>query len=138
MVPEAGMACYGMEYFTSQQETLWNMHDADLIALASRELEALKLVHPGDVVDASVVRQPKAYPVYDENYQDQRQVIRQALETHCPRLHVVGRNGMHQYNNQDHSMMTAMLTAKNILLGRQDYDTWKVNQDAEYHEEKTA
>ena len=137
MVPEAGMACYGMEYFTSQQERLWNMRDAELIALASRELEALQLVHPGDVVDASVVRQPKAYPVYDENYQDQRQVIRQALETHCPRLHVVGRNGMHQYNNQDHSMMTAMLTAKNILLGRQDYDTWKVNQDAEYHEEKT-
>jgi protoporphyrinogen oxidase len=137
MVPEAGMACYGMEYFTSEPEALWNMHDDELIALASRELEALQLVHPGDVVDAAVVRQPKAYPVYDENYQDQRQVIRQALETHCPRLHVVGRNGMHQYNNQDHSMMTAMLTAKNILSGNQAYDIWKVNQDAEYHEEKT-
>jgi protoporphyrinogen oxidase len=136
MVPEPGMACYGLEYFTSQEESLWQMHDNELIALAKSELEALRLVHAGDVVDASVVRQPKAYPVYDDNYQVHRQIIREALETHCPRLHVVGRNGMHQYNNQDHSMMTAMLTARNILSGEQTFDTWKVNQDAEYHEEK--
>lgn len=136
MVPEPGMACYGLEYFTSQGESLWEMHDTELVALAKSELEALRLVHPGDVVDAAVVRQPKAYPVYDDNYQNHRQIIRKALETYCPRLHVVGRNGMHQYNNQDHSMMTAMLTARNILSGEQTYDTWKVNQDAEYHEEK--
>jgi protoporphyrinogen oxidase len=126
-----------LEYFTSEDESLWKMQDAELIALANRELEALQLVHPGDVLDAAVVRQPKAYPVYDDDYSHRRQIIRKALETHCPRLHVVGRNGMHQYNNQDHSMMTAMLTAKNILSGEQTYDTWKVNQDAEYHEEKT-
>ena len=135
MVPEAGMACYGMEYFTNEDEMLWTMNDEELIALASTELEALKLINQGDVVDASVVRQPKAYPVYDNNYQNYRQVIREALETHCPHLHVVGRNGMHQYNNQDHSMMTAMLTAKNILMARQIYNTWNVNQDAEYLEE---
>ena len=135
MVPEAGMACYGMEYFTNEDEMLWKMNDEELIALASTELEALKLINQGDVVDASVVRQPKAYPVYDDNYQNFRHVIREALETHCPHLHVVGRNGMHQYNNQDHSMMTAMLTAKNILMDRQIYNTWNVNQDAEYLEE---
>jgi protoporphyrinogen oxidase len=136
MVPEAGMACYGMEYFTNEDEMLWKMNDEELIALASTELEALKLINQGDVVDASVVRQPKAYPVYDDNYQNCRQVIRESLETHCPHLHVVGRNGMHQYNNQDHSMMTAMLAAKNILLDRKAYDPWKVNQDADYQEEK--
>ena len=136
MVAEPGMACYGLEYFTSQDESLWKMQDAELIALANRELEALQLVHPGDVLDAAVVRQPKAYPVYDDDYSQRRQIIRKALETHCPRLHVVGRNGMHQYNNQDHSMMTAMLTVRNILSGEQTYDIWNVNQDAEYHEEK--
>lgn len=134
MVPEPGMACYGMEYFTSDGESLWQMTDAELIALASRELEALELALPGDVVDAAVVRQPKAYPVYDDDYGERRQLIRKALEDHCPNLHVVGRNGMHQYNNQDHSMMTAMLTARNIQAGRSIYDVWRVNQDAEYLE----
>jgi len=136
MVPEPGMACYGLEYFTSQDESLWKMQDAELIDLANREIIALQLVHPGDVLDAAVVRQPKAYPVYDDDYSQRRQIIRKALETHFPRLHVVGRNGMHQYNNQDHSMMTAMLTVRNILSREQIYDTWNVNQDAEYHEEK--
>lgn len=134
MVPEAGMACYGMEYFTNTDELLWQMQDAQLIELATRELEALQLALPGDVVDAAVVRQPKAYPVYDDDYNRRRQLIRQALEQHCPNLHVVGRNGMHQYNNQDHSMMTAMLTARNIQEGGKPYDVWRVNQDAEYLE----
>jgi protoporphyrinogen oxidase len=134
MVPEPGMACYGLEYFTSEDESLWKMQDAELIALANRELEALQLVHPGDVLDAAVVRQPKAYPVYDDDYSHRRQIIRKALETHCPRLHVVGRNGMHQYNNQDHSMMTGILTAKNIIDPDSKRDPWLVNQDAEYIE----
>ena len=131
MVPEPGMACYGMEYFTNTDEPLWQLGDADLIALATRELEALALCHPGDVVDGAVIRQPKAYPVYDDNYRSNRQIIKQALRDHCPNLHTIGRNGMHQYNNQDHSMMTAMLTARNILTGQQQYDVWQVNQDAE-------
>jgi len=137
MVPEEGMACYGMEYFTSTDESFWSMKDADLIAFATNELETLGLAEVGDVVDGAVVRQPKAYPVYDNEYKARRKAIKQALATHCPNLHVVGRNGMHQYNNQDHSMMTAMLTVKNIKEGRLAYDVWQVNQDAEYLETET-
>ncbi len=80
------------------------------------------------------MRQPKAYPVYDESYRDNMAVIRRDLEGTYPTLHMVGRNGMHKYNNQDHAMMTAMLTAQNILAGRRVYDVWNVNEDAEYHE----
>jgi protoporphyrinogen oxidase len=134
MIPEEGMACYGMEYFTSTEEPFWAMDDADLIAFATRELEALGLAQSGDVIDGAVVRQPKAYPVYDDDYQHRRNVIKQVLQRYCPNLHVVGRNGMHQYNNQDHSMMTGMLTAKNIAADKPIYDVWQVNQDAEYLE----
>jgi len=134
MVPDPAMACYGMEYFTSTDEAFWKQTDAELISLATRELEILRLVRPGDVVDGAVVRQPKAYPVYDDCYSARRSILKEAIKSHCPKLHVVGRNGMHQYNNQDHSMMTAMLTVKNILAGVQKYDVWQVNQDAEYLE----
>ena len=81
-----------------------------------------------------MVRQPKAYPVYDEDYRENVATIRRDLEGLYPTLHLVGRNGMHKYNNQDHAMMTAMLTAKNILAGERVYDIWNVNEDAEYHE----
>lgn len=134
MVPDPAMACYGMEYFTSANEPFWQQTDEELISLATRELEILRLVQPGDVVDGAVVRQPKAYPVYDDHYSARRTTLQEAIKKHCPNLHVVGRNGMHQYNNQDHSMMTAMLTVKNILAGEQKFDVWKVNQDAEYLE----
>jgi protoporphyrinogen oxidase len=86
------------------------------------------------VVDGCVVRQRKAYPVYDESYAANVAIVRDEIEQNYPGLHLVGRNGMHKYNNQDHAMMTAMLTANNIILGRCAYDVWKVNQDAEYHE----
>jgi protoporphyrinogen oxidase len=86
------------------------------------------------VVDACVVRQPKAYPVYDEGYRENVELIRLDMETSYPTLHMVGRNGMHKYNNQDHAMMTAMLTAKNILAGERLFNVWDVNEDAEYHE----
>jgi hypothetical protein len=138
MVPEPGMACYGMEYFSNSDEPLWKLQNAELIALATGELEALGLAQPGDVVDGTVIRQPRAYPVYDEDYQSCRKILKEALQTHCPNLHTIGRNGMHQYNNQDHSMMTAILTARNILAGQQLYDVWQVNQDAEYHEAGVA
>jgi protoporphyrinogen oxidase len=81
-----------------------------------------------------VVRQPKAYPVYDDAYREHMAVIRRDLEQTYPSLHLIGRNGMHKYNNQDHAMMTAMLTARNILAGERLYDIWQVNEDAEYHE----
>ena len=85
-----------------------------------------------------MVRQRKAYPVYDEAYAQNVDVIRRELKERFPTLHLVGRNGMHKYNNQDHSMMTALLTAENIVAGRELYDVWRVNQDAEYHEEAAA
>jgi protoporphyrinogen oxidase len=134
MVPDKNLACYGLEYFCFEGDGLWSSADADLVALASRELESLGLVKAGDVIDGHVVRQPKAYPVYDDEYARHVETIRHELETHCPGLHLVGRNGMHKYNNQDHAMMTAMLTARNILAGEQLFDVWNVNQDAEYHE----
>jgi protoporphyrinogen oxidase len=135
MVPDPKLACYGLEYFCFEGDGLWSMSDADLIALGSRELQSLGLVREGDVVDGHVVRQPKAYPVYDDDYARHVAVIRDELEARYSGLHLVGRNGMHKYNNQDHSMMTALLVARNILAGRTQYDVWRVNQDAEYHEE---
>ena len=87
-----------------------------------------------DVLDGTVVRQPKAYPVYDGEYQQRVEIVKRELETRFPTFHPVGRNGMHKYNNQDHAMMTAMLTVENIVQGRQAFDTWRVNDDAEYHE----
>jgi protoporphyrinogen oxidase len=138
MVPDASLNCYGLEYFCFEGDGVWSASDAELIKLASDELVSLKLAERADIVDGTVVRQPKAYPVYDEGYQARVETIRQELETRYPSLHLVGRNGMHKYNNQDHAMMTAMLTVENIRLGRRAFDVWRVNQDAEYHEEGEA
>jgi protoporphyrinogen oxidase len=138
MVPDPNYCCYGMEYFCFEGDGLWTARDEDLIELAKRELEQVQLAVASDVVDGCVIRQPKAYPVYDDDYKQHVEVIRQALATHCPNLHLVGRNGMHKYNNQDHAMMTAMLTARNILAGEQKYDVWAVNEDGEYHEAGAA
>ncbi|HLH88142.1 MAG TPA: NAD(P)/FAD-dependent oxidoreductase [Xanthobacteraceae bacterium] len=137
MVP-GGMTCLGLEYFCFEGDGLWNARDEDLIALAKREIAQIGLVTAADVVEGCVVRQPKAYPVYDEQYRDHVATIRRDLEGSYPTLHLVGRNGMHKYNNQDHAMMTAMLTARNILAGERVYDTWQVNEDAEYHEAGAA
>jgi protoporphyrinogen oxidase len=138
MVPDPDRVCYGMEYFCFEGDGLWNSSDAGLVALASRELVAIGLAAPGEIEAGYVVRQPKAYPVYDRDYVQHVDTIRQWLAAHCPNLQVVGRNGMHKYNNQDHSMMTAMLAAENILAGRMQYDVWQVNQDAQYHEQESA
>jgi protoporphyrinogen oxidase len=138
MVDGSGRRCYGMEYFCFQHDALWTSSDQQLIALAAKELEALGLAEASEVVDGCVVRQAKAYPVYDDDYQSRIDTIQTGLATHCPGLHQVGRNGMHRYNNQDHSMMTAMLTVRNILAGQELYDIWKVNQDAEYIEAGVA
>jgi protoporphyrinogen oxidase len=113
---------------------VWNASDADLIELGRKELAAIGLAQPEDVVDGCVVRQRKAYPVYDDDYARHVSTIRAELDRNYPRLHLVGRNGMHKYNNQDHAMMTAMLTARNIVAGERLYDVWNVNEDAEYHE----
>ena len=134
MVPSEQHTCIGLEYFCFEGDGLWSMKDDDLVALATRELETLGLVQPGRVVKGAVVRQEKAYPVYDDGYADKVEEIRRELESDYPGLHLVGRNGMHRYNNQDHAMMTAMLTVENILAGERIYDIWCVNEDAEYHE----
>jgi protoporphyrinogen oxidase len=138
MVPDPSMTCYGLEYFCFEGDGLWNATDADLIELAKKELEKIGLAKASDVEDGCVVRQPKAYPVYDDDYSKHVDVIRAELTEKFPTLHLVGRNGMHKYNNQDHAMMTAMLCAENILAGRPVYDLWQVNQDAEYHESGSA
>jgi protoporphyrinogen oxidase len=134
MVPDPTLNCYGLEYFCFENDGLWAAADADLVAMASAELVRLGLASAADIVDGTVVRQPKAYPVYDGDYQARVATIRDELARHCDNLHLIGRNGMHKYNNQDHAMMTAMLTVKNIMAGRPVYDVWFVNQDAEYHE----
>lgn len=135
LVPDPDLACYGLEYFCFAGDGLWNASDAELVALATDELVRLGLARHGDVLDGHVVRQPKAYPVYDDDYAAHVATIRAELAARHPNLHLVGRNGMHKYNNQDHAMMTAMLTARNILAGRLVHDVWTVNEDAEYHEE---
>jgi len=134
MIPDEDMACVGLEYFCFEGDGLWSSSDEDLVAQATREMEILGLCDPKKVVSGAVVRQEKAYPVYDDDYEANVQAMRAELEEKHPSLHLVGRNGMHRYNNQDHAMMTAMLTVENILAGKRVYDTWCVNEDAEYHE----
>ena len=134
MVPDPAFCSYGLEYFCFEGDGLWTSPDEQLLALAKKEIQQIGLADAANIVDGVVIRQKKAYPVYDDAYQQHVDTIRAALEKQFPTLHLVGRNGMHKYNNQDHAMMTAMLTAKNILAGRRQYDVWAVNQDAEYHE----
>lgn len=132
MAPQADASCLELEYFCHQHDGLWQMTDQELIKLASRELEYLGLAPATEVVDGCVVRVEKAYPVYDTDYQQQVQVIRQALGA-ISNLQTVGRNGLHKYNNQDHSMLTGILAARN--LSGEQHDVWRVNGDAEYLED---
>jgi protoporphyrinogen oxidase len=134
MVPDPSIACVGLEYFCFEGDGLWSSSDADLVELAKKEMAILGLCNPDDVIGGAVVRQEKAYPVYDDSYAANVEAMRSELETKYPTLHMVGRNGMHRYNNQDHAMMTAMLTVENIDAGARVYNIWNVNEDAEYHE----
>ena len=134
MIPDAASTCLGLEYFCFEGDGLWTSSDADLLELAKSEIETIGLMRAADVVDGTVVRQAKAYPVYDGGYRGHVESVRADIAAHYPGLHLVGRNGMHKYNNQDHAMMTGMLTAANILAGATLFDVWDVNEDAEYHE----
>ena len=134
MVPDAGKTCLGLEYFCFEGDGLWTMSDAELIALAKKELAQLGICSASEVFDGVVVRQQKAYPVYDDSYQANVSIVRDYLASSLPNLHLAGRNGMHKYNNQDHSMMTALLVARQIATGSL-LDPWKVNADAVYHED---
>ena len=131
MVPDAETTCLGLEYFCFEGDGLWCASDEELIARAKREIMQLGLVDPSTVTDAKVVRVEKAYPIYNDTYKRGIQKVREFLKV-IPNLQLVGRNGMHRYNNQDHSMMTAMLAVRNIMGA--NYDLWQVNADAEYHE----
>jgi protoporphyrinogen oxidase len=134
MVPDQTKTCLGLEYFCFEGDGQWTSDDATLIDLARKELAQLGICSPEDVFDGVVVRQAKAYPVYDDAYQAHVDVVRDYLGTRLKNLHVAGRNGMHKYNNQDHSMMTALLVARKIATGSA-LDPWKVNADAVYHED---
>jgi len=131
-----GRTCLGLEYFVNEGDGCWTMSDDELVSLGQKELAELGLV-TGDVVEAGyVVRMPKAYPVYDEFYKQNVDVIRRWLADAVPNVHPVGRNGMHRYNNADHSMLTAMLSVRNILGATPAHDIWSVNVEDDYHEEQ--
>jgi protoporphyrinogen oxidase len=132
MVPDPAKTCLGLEYFCFEGDGLWTMSDADLIRLGTQEVTEIGLLHGASVVDGTVVRMPKAYPVYDEGYEAALSIVSRYLGGFA-NLQVAGRNGLHKYNNQDHSMVTALLAAQNVFGAR--HDVWAVNADDEYHEE---
>ncbi len=132
-----GRTCLGLEFFVFEGDETWTKPDEVLIEQGKRELGILGLVDPAKVEAGYVVRMPKAYPFYDEHYKANVVRIVEWLDECAPNVHPVGRNGMHRYNNQDHSMYTAMLTAENIALGT-SHDVWSVNVEEEYHEETSS
>jgi protoporphyrinogen oxidase len=132
MLADPEKSCLGLEYFCFEGDGLWESADEDLIALATREIDQLGLARASSVLDGTVVRMPKAYPIYDEAYRGHLDKIREFIDP-IPNLHPVGRNGMHKYNNQDHSMLTAMMSVWNMQ--GESHDVWEVNTDFEYHEE---
>ena len=132
MVPDKTKTSLGLEYFCNEDDELWSKSDDELIKLGIFETEKIGLIKSNWILDGTVVRMPKAYPVYDEEYKQNVQVIRDWLNKNVQNLQLVGRNGMHMYNNQDHSMLAAYFAAKNLL--GENWDPWKVNADAEYIE----
>jgi protoporphyrinogen oxidase len=136
MVPDPDKTCLGMEYFVFENDALWSSPDYKLLELAQREIVELGLVRPEEIEDGTVVRMHKAYPMYDAGWAERVQTIREYLECNLSNLQLVGRNGMHKYNNQDHSMMTALCAARNICGA--NYDLWAINTEPDYHEETKA
>ncbi|KAM3115678.1 NAD(P)/FAD-dependent oxidoreductase [Phormidesmis sp. 146-33] len=134
MVPDASKTCLGMEYFCNDGDDLWKMSDTELLDLATCELVKLGLANANEVEDGVVLRQPKAYPVYDRDYRQHLKVIQDFLET-IENLQTTGRNGMHRYNNQDHSMLTGFLAVRNLF--GEHHDLWQVNTERSYYEEFT-
>jgi protoporphyrinogen oxidase len=132
MVPDSSRTSLGLEYFLWDNDAEWSWSDARLIELGIRECAQIKLIDPHDVEDGTVVRIQKAYPVYDQWYHTSLATVRQYLES-FPNLQTIGRNGLHRYNNQDHSMLTGIYAARNIAGER--YDVWSVNTEETYHED---
>ena len=131
MVPYEGKTSLGMEYFCSEGDEIWSMPDADLLRLAKKEIQILNLGKASSVEDGVVIRQPKAYPIYNNGYRQHVKTIREYIET-IGNLQTVGRNGLHRYNNQDHSMITATMAVGN-LMGESN-DLWSVNTEPLYYE----
>lgn len=134
MVPDQTKTCLGMEYFVFENDDLWSSRDEQLIEMAKREIAQLGLARPEEIEDGAVVRMHKAYPMYAHGWAAQVEIIRRYLEAFLPNLQLVGRNGMHKYNNQDHSMMTALCASRNIMGA--SHDLWAINSEPDYHEEK--
>ncbi len=135
MVPDAQTTSLGMEYFCTEGDETWLMSDAELTDMASRDLYELGFAEIAHVVDSYVVRQPNAYPIYNNEYTENLKIIRKYLDS-IDNLQTIGRSGMHRYNNMDHSMCTGILAARNVAGAR--YDLWIVNDDDEYLEESKA
>jgi protoporphyrinogen oxidase len=132
MLADPATSCVGMEYFVNDSEKLWSTPDAELVDFACQELRKIGLHSGAKLIKGFVVRMPKAYPVYDPGYKKRLDAIRHWLGG-ISNLHCMGRNGQHRYNNQDHSMATALIAARNVALS-QSRDPWAVNEDAMYHE----
>ena len=128
-----GTTCLGVEYFCFEGDEIWELPDEEAVELAKEELARIGLIDPARVVDGVKVRVPRAYPMYDANYQEALPVLRDYLGGFA-NLRTFGRNGLHRYNNQDHSMWTAILATLDLLDGG-SHDVWSVNTEAEYHEE---
>jgi protoporphyrinogen oxidase len=133
MVPDATKTSLGLEYFCNEGDKVWNMADADLIELGKRELEHIGLASAPDIEDGCVFRVPKAYPIYDSEYREYLAVVKDFVSG-LENYQTIGRNGLHRYNNQDHAMVTGMLSVRNIMFGEKN-DLWSVNTDQEYHED---
>jgi protoporphyrinogen oxidase len=131
-----GRTCLGLEYFVFEGDEYWTMTDDELVELGKRELRTLGLVDPAKVEAGYVVRMPKAYPYYDADYKANVDILRGWLAAEAANVYPVGRNGMHKYNNQDHSMYTAMLSVENMLGA--SHDVWSVNVEEDYHEERKS
>lgn len=136
MVPDPNVSFLGLEYFCFDGDGLWNSPDGELIELGKREMNQIGLLGESEVTDGVVIRMPKAYPIYDDQYRASLDVLRPWLAG-FENLHSAGRNAMHQYNNQDHSMMAALLAARNVLQ-TDDRDPWMLNHNAEYLEERAT
>jgi protoporphyrinogen oxidase len=134
MVSNPGQVWLGLEYFCNESDALWKLSDADMIALGKEELSKIGIIDAAEVLDATVLRMEKAYPAYFGTY-DRFGEIRNYVDS-FENLFLVGRNGMHRYNNQDHSMLTAMMAVENIINGTVDKtNLWEVNTEMDYHEE---
>ncbi len=137
LVADPNNVWIGLEYFCYETDALWKMADADMIELAKAEMAKIGIIDPAEVLDACVIRVPKTYPAYFGSYERFDEV--KSYISKFENLFLVGRNGMHKYNNQDHSMLTAMTAVDNIIAGRTDKENiWALNTEMEYHEAKRA